>query len=318
MGKLIKEEIEEIKNLYLIGTKVKPLSDKFQVSAVAIRGLLKRRGITIRKDNLIANKKYDANEDYFDVVDDENKSYILGLLYADGYNNEERNTVTLSLAEKDKDILDKISNILAGGRGLRSVTSENSKHQTQYILCIRNKKLSQSLAKVGVVQNKTFKIMPPLFLDDNLVSHFLRGYFDGDGCIHISQSKYIRYYFCIVGTEALCNWIKNFICKKLNINCSIKKRFKDRDNNIRALEFNGRLQCKKMFDFLYSNCNLYMSRKYEVFKQVNVFNDKRYRIDKGVCSVCNIRIKKGRYCSKCYYRIYRKIKRKEFYDKYGK
>ena len=48
--------------------------------------------------------------------------------------------------------------------------------------------MHQSLINVGVVPQKTFLIKFPNFLNQNLISHFIRGYFDGDG----SVSKYAK------------------------------------------------------------------------------------------------------------------------------
>lgn len=37
--------------------------------------------------------KYVVNKNFFDCVDTEEKAYILGLLYADGHNNEKNYTI---------------------------------------------------------------------------------------------------------------------------------------------------------------------------------------------------------------------------------
>lgn len=34
-------------------------------------------------------KKYELNENYFNVIDSHEKAYILGFIYADGYNRED-------------------------------------------------------------------------------------------------------------------------------------------------------------------------------------------------------------------------------------
>ena len=49
------------------------------------------------------------NKNFFNKIDTEEKAYFLGFLYADGYNNTDRNSVALSLKEDDKEILEKYS-----------------------------------------------------------------------------------------------------------------------------------------------------------------------------------------------------------------
>ena len=52
--------------------------------------------------------KYPFNIHFFDEINTEEKAYILGFLYADGYNMEERNTVAISLKKEDSYILERI------------------------------------------------------------------------------------------------------------------------------------------------------------------------------------------------------------------
>lgn len=57
------------------------------------------------------------------------------------------------------------------------------------ILAMASKHMCESLEKWGLTQNKTFTITFPDFLKEDLISHFVRGYFDGDGCACISRRK---------------------------------------------------------------------------------------------------------------------------------
>ena len=57
---------------------------------------------------------YGINEDYFDVIDSEDKAYFLGLLFADGCNIRcgGKHIVRIRLQEKDKYILDRFKVIM--------------------------------------------------------------------------------------------------------------------------------------------------------------------------------------------------------------
>ena len=46
-----------------------------------VSDIIKRDG----NPHIIANKKYTVNENYFENIDNEEKAYWLGFLYADGY-----------------------------------------------------------------------------------------------------------------------------------------------------------------------------------------------------------------------------------------
>lgn len=80
----------------------------------------------ILKDNnikIISNveklRKYEIDENYFDIIDSEHKAYTLGFLYADGYNNEKKNIVKISLMEDDIDILKQIREPICPNKPLR-------------------------------------------------------------------------------------------------------------------------------------------------------------------------------------------------------
>ena len=66
-------------------------------------------------------------------------------------------------------------------------------------LSITNKHLYSSLLRVGCIENKTFFITFPNeeILPKKLIRHFIRGYFDGDGCITFSIKEKYNYLYYI-------------------------------------------------------------------------------------------------------------------------
>lgn len=125
------------------------------------------------------------NESYFDEIDTPNKAYILGFLYADGYNNRINNSIVLSLSKEDREILEKISKEVGSNKPLFESDYVNKNDGTErhmLILTMASKHMCEALEKWGLTQNKTFTITFPDFLREDLIPHFVRGYFDGDGC----------------------------------------------------------------------------------------------------------------------------------------
>ena len=60
--------------------------------------------------------------------------------------------------------------------------------------------------------------------------------------------------------------------KELDFNKTLlQKRHKDRDNNIRSLEYGGRKQLAKLYNYLYNNTEICLKRKklkaYEISKR---------------------------------------------------
>ena len=126
------------------------------------------------------------NHNYFKTIDTEEKAYILGFLYADGYNSDKQ--VVIAQLEQDVDILEKINKALdADNQIKRKLQSTNNKTVCQ--LCYSSIDMCTDLTNLGCFRNKSLACTFPTFLDKSLIRHFIRGYFDGDGCVWIGKRK---------------------------------------------------------------------------------------------------------------------------------
>jgi len=126
-------------------------------------------------------------------------AYILGFLCADGNIIDSENssrTRYVQFASKDKEILEKIRKALNSNHPIRIRSSQkklfpNGKYYTfskTFYFRIGNKKLVSQLEKLGVPARKSkiikFPKVPSLYL-----SHFVRGYFNGDGTVYVEKRK---------------------------------------------------------------------------------------------------------------------------------
>lgn len=182
--RLNNQEKQELVEKYKAGNfTCTDLAKIYNISREAVGGLLKRRHILINNNQSQLQRKYTLDESYFDEINTEAKAYFLGLLYADGYNNEERNCVQISLQEQDKEILELFNKEIKSNRPLLflNLKKYNKNNQNCYRLSISSVKISKRLKELGCLQKKSFKIIFPTFLREDLIRHFIRGYFDGDG-----------------------------------------------------------------------------------------------------------------------------------------
>ena len=112
----------------------------------------------------------------------------------------------------------------------------------------------------GLVKAKTHKIIFPIWLKKPLIRHFVRGYFDGDGCV----SNRI---FSIVGTDDFLSDTQNILIKELGLSkTKFYKRHKESSNNIVEIRYCGKNNLKKIMNWFYSDATIYLERKYEKFK----------------------------------------------------
>lgn len=148
------------------------------------RRLKEKYGITVLSDG----RKY-IDETFFDAIDTAEKAYWLGFMYADGYVSDSNN-IELCLKESDRDHLEKFKACLNSGHkiGKKNITLFGDKF-VAYRISIRNTPLSDALKKHGCVPRKSLIVRYPE-IPGHLHWHFIRGVFDGDGCLYYSRKSY--------------------------------------------------------------------------------------------------------------------------------
>lgn len=271
-NKLTNKDKNNIIKKYYDNRKVnfRELSNLLNVSERAVSRVLAEANINTKRIN-----RYILNESFFKTVDNEQKAYILGLIYADGYvGNEHFNNIVIGL--KDREIVEEIARIIEFDGEIRKSKKggfENSKES--YVLSFSSKEMAMDLRKLGLYPNKSLTITDLPEIDNNLFRHFIRGYFDGDGSIVLSKHtsyhkvdgkikkyEYPSYCFSVLSTEIfLINMIN-----KMSI-----KHYKILDTNtkeIKQIRVNAKCELEDLFDYLYGNSTIYLRRKYNKWLEI--------------------------------------------------
>ena len=190
-------------------------------------------------------------------------------MYADGYNNTNRNVVALQLHKKDRYILKDLNSLLQPKKPLQFIKREGIYKKfahDAYRLVISNKHISQKLVEHGCMNKKTFKIRFPNFLKDGVVNHFIRGYFDGDGSICYKPKG--KSLFSIIGNEFFIKSIQSILAEKCNLKMT-KLEIDKENNNIFTVRYCGGQQIKRIRDYLYSEATIFLKRKFNRFEKIN-------------------------------------------------
>lgn len=257
MRRKINIDIDQLLEDYRLRKTNKEISEKYQLHRTTVQRILKKNKIDLRKTTE-TSKKYDINDLFFEKINDQDKAYIFGLIYADG--NLFKNQIEISLVESDKNILEaigkKIYIDIVPLKWRKGRTSGERINKPQWRLFIVNKKIANDLRGHGLVENKSLKIRLPELRND-LYRHFIRGYFDGDGCLHISKYKGNNRVM-IVSNPMFTRDLKRKIELEINIHCSDKKK----TETVNTLNIYGNNQVKKFLDWIYNDANLKLERKY--------------------------------------------------------
>lgn len=253
--------IQEIINDYNSGNGCLYLGKKYNVSYKVILSRLKEAGIKLRSASESA-RKYEINHSYFKSINNKKKAYILGFLFADGYNHQDKKSIVLQLSYPDEYILSLIGKEIYLNNDFYLAERFHPDHKTQYSLRIYSEQLSKDLANLGCIQKKSLVLKFPTNLHEKYYSHFLRGYFDGDGCISIGKRNQ---QVTFLGTLDFLNKIQEILIKE----CKLNKVKPFKRNNIYSICYGGRHQCIKISNFLYKNSgNWKLKRKFEKFKSL--------------------------------------------------
>lgn len=246
------DQMKYIISEYKKGKTLSALGREFGVSYSTIRNLLKRKGIKTE-----GNKhNFPRDEFYFSNIDSKEKAYWLGFLYADGCVHSNSNEISITL--KDRDHLEKFRKAIKSNNKIgESIDRRFSSLPKIYHFSIKDKQLKSDLIKWGCVPNKSLSLTKIPNIPRDFVSHFIRGYFDGDGSLHwLNGTKNFRISF--VGTAPFLKDIQ----KELGLSLSLGQQ---EGNKSKYFQVAGRKQVPMILDYIYkdSDENIRLTRKYK-------------------------------------------------------
>ena len=208
-------------------------------------------------------RKYTCNENFF-LSDTPESFYWAGFIAADGCLSLKRGKskmLSIGLAEKDENHINKfITSVGFTGKINHSVCREKFKVSS---VKIYSSILFDSLGRFNLGTNKSLILsFPDKMINNKLINHFMRGYFDGDGSISCGSDGQLKF-----GLRGTIDFLKTYndILKQ---ECSlISVREPEQYDSIGELQYHGNRIVPKIMDFLYhgSNNNTKLDRKYDEF-----------------------------------------------------
>lgn len=248
-------------------------TDKNLTSWLYKIGKLKKKPRYEGPDKRIQRTKNQVNVDFFKKWSPE-MAYVLGYFAADGcmFINS-GNSKYIHFVSTDYELLRKVKNILKSKHKIALKRKSNENWKNTYLLQIGSKEVYNSLTDLGFTANKEFRLTLPN-VPDRYLRHFVRGYFDGDGCISYNfyrKSKNIINKYMnqqVVFAAANKDFIKelsNKLSEVAHVSFSCLKSAKDRNSHY--LTYYRKDDILRLFKFMYKNVNvsLYLNRKHKKF-----------------------------------------------------
>lgn len=222
----------------------------------------------------------ELRHEFFKNIETEIQAYLLGFIAADGSIDEERHTLSIHLSQSDKEICDLFTKYVSPNAYIRLDSGNTFKSRGRIYksndsikVSISSKILVNNLKELGITQAKTWKELHIPNIPNNLIIHFIRGYFDGDGCITYSVRQpninnreknpriASRFEICSKRDEILKD-IKAYMEMRFGIILNLN--YVSRDNMYR-LQTSRRDVIISIYNALYNKSNFYLLRKYNKF-----------------------------------------------------
>lgn len=261
-----KEFIDKCYIEYSEGVSISKIASEHNVDRHSLSKALKRHF----PDLVVSRRNYNKitgtplNSKFFSVIDSEEKAYWLGFLYADGYLKKDKPVIELSLKSSDKEHLLKFLNSIESDSKIydRSIKL-NKKQYPSSRVCLYNRELHSNLESLGCMNNKSKILRYPTFLNKDMERHFIRGFFDGDGSITLESNSLDRVSRVRIfsGSEVFIKELSARLNRYLDIDINYVW-----DRTCFALVYGRKEEKIKVLDYMYKECNIYLDRKYTMYK----------------------------------------------------
>jgi len=202
--------------------------------------------------NIIKGCKYYIDQNFFKRIETQEQAYILGYIYSDGcvYGSN------MKIVSKDYEILERMTKIMSYTN--QPYYNDGLKNDNKKIQ-ITNQTIVSDLIKLGVVPNKSLILQWPTYnqVPKYLMSHFIRGIFDGDGTICKRNKRTWTVGF--IGTKEVLEGIKAEygLISKLRQNPHAIKNNK----NTYTLHIENLRGCVDFLEYMYKDATIFLDRK---------------------------------------------------------
>jgi len=253
----------KIVNEYKKGSNSCELGQKYNLNPNTILNWLKEKNINVK---YAYQKDHKVNDKFFSKITPKS-AYVLGFWMADG--NAREKCYRIRFDQNEIEPIKKIKNILGSTYYITKYKRPDA--NLEYSTTINSKQIYFDLQKVCPfdITKKTIHSAYPE-IPEEADNHFIRGLFDGDGCIYFKKrNEKRRATFKISGSKKLLAEVQKKLSKIKDVKKGTLK--KQKNKNCWELSYEGIPQILKIRNWLYKGANnLYLERKNKKFEKIAV------------------------------------------------
>jgi hypothetical protein len=301
------EELKKIHTRLILGETKSALNKEYQVHA----NYFSRQFHKLNWDIPRGSPRSRINGDYFNNINTEDKAYLLGVLFTDGYikiptdKYKHQHVIGLEVEETDKLLIEYFNSKLKPEGSLMRIACTNygltkkgiipiHYRSTIYSDYLANTLLSNYNFCYSKSQNKNIELpikqIPPQF-----IFSFIRGLIDGDGTVAKCQqlkngdnTYYIGFTSC---SKTACENLRDvMLIYKPNLKCKITERLFENPkyNPIYSLRIEKREDVLWLADKMYTNFEFCLERKLNRVKELCITTlNSKYKYESFVYDMVN-------------------------------
>lgn len=273
---------QEVIDLYNAGNSVVDIGKMFGAAPINVSRKLRNAGVVLRRkgsSNSGRKRKYAMNDAFLSNITTQEQAYYLGFMYGDGYLTG-KNTVGVALDAKDEIFLRQIKALLGAENPIhkfRSRFSTKHPYTNKIKLVLDSDQLFKDLVANGCVRAKTDDLKFPTHIQEHLIRHFIRGYFDADGSVFLPKSPKLKFGvsigFSFVGTKDMITHIHE---RMTFSKAKIHKETRTTSDNVYYVSYGGVNSAKVFYNYIYAGATIWLPRKRDVFEEYfNMRNPQR-------------------------------------------
>lgn len=224
------------------------------------------------------NRRHSLNTHFFDTIHSEKQAYWLGFLWADGSWSKTAprcsgpNRLNLSQKLSEVNHLQLFLDTLEADYPIRQLNNGYGSGSAMTVN-INSRPLCISLERLGFARKDQRIHIPPI--PPSLLHHFVRGYFDGDGCLSVytqtvGNAVINKQEWSLTGHPEFIANIRQLIEQNVDVSHRVKIKTYKRTDKAVTLRYGRKSDIIALHDYLYQDATVYLDSKYQQF--VEFFN----------------------------------------------
>lgn len=251
---------QQIAVRYLNGETSTLLAHEWKVATTTIQHKIKQMGFKLRPVGHSSRKYTVAHEDYFDQIDTPEKAYWLGLMGSDGCVSSQHDRFEVGLSgQEDRCVLEQFKAALGYTGPIRVKQPSHPGSKLHHTLGISSKRLVAGLMKHGICPRKSLVYAFNGTLRPDLIRHYVRGYFDGDGCA--SHKKTGDFLVGVVGSKRFIEELAAYLPAAIGLTPHVEKLKPSQNPATGSLKIGGTQVSFIFLDWIYRDATVYLPRK---------------------------------------------------------